>query len=286
VVRSVRQHPGAQAQVATAGTKLLPGPEDGLDVHSTMMPPSSPDAVRHDAPATGGQPIAYAATTLYGPDVSSWQHDGGAIDWAAVADSGQSFTLVKATESGYKNPWLGRDLAGAHAAGLVVGAYAYARPQYDAVAQAEAFATSIAGMPAPNLPPVLDLEETGGLSPGALIGWTHAFLDRLERLTGRVPGIHSSPGFWSSAMANNTAFARYPLWEAHLISAGAPARMGGWSTYWLWQFTHNAFIPGIGGGVDQSRFRGSREELGGAPAPSAIAAHYAELGGPNGVLGA
>ena len=269
-----------------SSSAVLPGPSDGLQVHDRMMPATSPDAVHHDAPTGGGQSWdAATGPVQYGPDVSSWQHpNGAAINWGAVAGSGQAFAIVKATESGYTNPYLGKDIANAHAAGLTVGAYAYARPQYDATAQADAFVQAMGSLPAPSLPPILDLEEAGGLAPGDLIGWTHTFLDRVQGRTGITPMIYSGPWFWSSAMANNTGFSAYPLWEASYTTASAPQHMASWPTYRLWQFTASASIPGIAGGVDQSRFNGTADQL--AVSPGAIGVHYSELGGSAGFLGA
>ena len=269
-----------------SSSAVLPGPSDGLQVHDRMMPATSPDAVHHDAPTGGGQSWdAATGPVQYGPDVSSWQHpNGAAINWGAVAGSGQAFAIVKATEAGYTNPYLGKDIANAHAAGLTVGAYAYALPKYDATAQADAFAQAIGSLPTPSLPPILDLEDAGGLAPGDLVGWTHTFLDRVQGRTGITPMIYSGPWFWSSAMANNTGFSAYPLWEASYTTASAPQRMASWPTYRLWQFTDSASIPGIAGGVDQSRFNGTADQLGASP--GAIGVHYAELGGSAGFLGA
>ncbi len=309
------------AGLGTAGPALAAGPADPsaavalsvpADLHQGMMPADSPDAVLRDAAGrTPGAPTAAAtragaATTardtadasasatsaLYGPDVSSYQHPGGApINWGSVAASGQAFAIVKATENGYTNPYLAQDLAGAHDAGLVVGAYAFARPSASAVAQADAFARAIGTLPSPSLPPVLDLEDAGGLSPAALVAWTHAFLDRLQASTGRVPMIYSGPYFWSSALGGDRGFAQYPLWQAQYTSAASPSPMGGWPTYTLWQFTDAASIPGISGGVDQSRFNGTRQQLGlpapaGPPAPlAAIDVEHLALGGDAGWQG-
>jgi lysozyme len=65
--------------------------------------------------------------------------------------------------------------------------------------------------------------------------------------------IYTGPGFWAAAMGGTTAFAGYPLWEAHWTTAAAPARFGGWSDYALWQFTDTAVVPGISGFVDEDR---------------------------------
>ena len=75
-------------------------------------------------------------------------------------------------------------------------------------------------------------------------------------------------------MGGSTAFAGYPLWEAHYTTAAAPAHIGGWTTYNLWQFTDAAPVPGITTAVDQSRFNGS------APAALAVRAMPSAVTGP------
>jgi GH25 family lysozyme M1 (1,4-beta-N-acetylmuramidase) len=231
-------------------------------LHDGMMPAGSPDA-RVTAAALSDLTAAAVSMPL-GIDVARYQHpSGAAIDWGQVAASGKRFAIVKATElytgsNGqpvlYTNPYLRGDLTGAHAAGLVIGTYAFAHPENSATAQADAFAAAIGTLPPGSLPPVLDLELDGGLSVSALVTWTQTFLNRLQTRTGIVPMIYSGPNFWKTELGNSTAFARYPLWEAHYTSASAPYQMGGWSTYTLWQYTSTATVAGITGDVDQNRF--------------------------------
>lgn len=253
----------ATASLPTAASAAPPaGGPTGL--HDGMMPAGSPDA--QQAGVASGMAVAAGttATPSLGIDVSRWQHPSGAtIDWAQVANSGQKFAVVKATElytdtSGqpvlYTNPYLVSDLTGARAAGLVVGTYAFAHPENSATYQADAFASAIGALPSGSLPPVLDLETSGGLGTADLITWTHTFLDRLQSDTRVQPMIYAGPSFWKTYLGNTSEFAGYPLWEAHYTTASVPASMGGWSTYTLWQFTSTASIPGITGSVDQNRF--------------------------------
>jgi hypothetical protein len=84
--------------------------------------------------------------------------------------------------------------------------------------------------------------------------------------------IYTGPNFWITSLGNNTDFGAYPLWEAHYTSAAAPAAIGGWATYTLWQFTSSATVPGITGNVDQNRFNNSN------------GANLANLHAPNGAF--
>lgn len=250
-------------------------------LHDTMMPAGTTGAEATTGGGSSAAPQLQGATPQLqaatspplptGVDVSGHQHAGGAtINWSQVAAAGQKFAIVKATElytdstTGqpvlYTNPYLQSDLAGAHAAGLVVGSYTFAHPENSAVTQADDFASAIGTLPAGSLPPVLDLEEVGGLTPTQLVAWTHAFLNELQVRTGVPPMIYASPGFWSSHLNDDTGFAAYPLWEAHYTTAAEPYQMGGWNTYTIWQYTDgspaNGGLPvsGISGYVDQDRF--------------------------------
>ena len=213
---------------------------------------------------TGSAAVASAAT---GPDVSSWNHPGGAaINWKSVRAAGHTFAFVKATEgpsvpggSFYTNPWYASDSAGAVAAGLYVGAYDFAEPALPlttAALQARAF-VSVTGPlhAATTLPPVLDLEQTGGLSVTNLRSWVQSWLTETQRLTGRTPMIYTSPSFWKTTMGNTSSMSGYHLWLASWTTAKTPGVLpGGWSTWTMWQYTDAARVAGISGSVDLSRY--------------------------------
>jgi len=83
----------------------------------------------------------------WGIDVATWQHPSDEpIDWAEVRQEGASFAIVKATQGdNYTNPWLKRDLAGARAAGLLVGAYHFYELGVAPEVQSARFTESIIG---------------------------------------------------------------------------------------------------------------------------------------------
>lgn len=242
----------------------------------------------------GLAPPAGAASALGGPDVASYQHPGRAgISWRLVAGSGQRFAIVKATQgTDYVNPYFQSDWAGARAAGLVRGAYHFAEPALPvstAVAQAEHFIrTAGTTREQGDLPPILDLEITGGLAPNQLVAWTAAFLDTVRALTGRAAVIYTDPSFWVQAMGDTTDFDAYPLWIADYSGRPSPGPLpGGWPSWTLWQYTDNARIPGIPAIADRSLFCCDAGSLAafsdGALTP--ILAAYLRLGGPHGPLG-
>lgn len=233
----------------------------GLLVGILPMPAGVPVAdPAPEAAAQGGE--------ISGVDVASWQHPTGQpIDWNAVRNGGHSFAFIKSTEgpsspggAHYTNPWFARDWVDAGAAGLYRGAYHFAQPREDvatAVADARHF-IDVSGVMngSADLPPVLDLEVNNGLPPDQVARWAKAWLDEVERLTGRVPIIYTGPFFWRDKVASS-AFTRYPLWIASYTSASSPTSgpiPGGWATWTIWQYTSQGTVPGIPGPVDVNRF--------------------------------
>ena len=208
---------------------------------------------------------AFAASALAyadGIDISHWQ---GSVNWAQVRSDGITFAFMKATEgTSYVDPTLQTNWTGAQSAGIYRAAYHFARPSTAAgsAATQARFFVSKAGVfqGVGDLPPVLDLEATGGLGPAALRSWVATWLATVEQLTGRTPILYFSPSFWVDHLGNSTAFSRYPLWIAN-YTTGAPTVPGGWPTWTFWQRTSSGRVDGIGGPVDLNRFNGSEAQL-------------------------
>jgi lysozyme len=212
---------------------------------------------------------AAAAPPRYvrGLDVSRWD---GRIDWARVRGAGYRFAFAEATNGNTRvDPTYGRNRAGAAAAGVQFGAFHFARPSgrtaaavaADAVAEADRF-LAVAQPRSGELLPVLDLEQSSGLRPPALIAWTSAWLAEVQRKLGLRAIIYSSPHFWATAMADTPRFALAgsPLWLAHWTRASAPrvpGRNWGASGWRFWQWTSCGHVPGTGHCIDQDRFSGT-----------------------------
>jgi len=206
---------------------------------------------------------AFAANAETGVDVSRWQHGSTPLNWSSVKTDGISFAFIKATEgSSYTNPYFAGDWSATAAAGIYRGAYHFARPSIGtAVKQAEYF-LSRAGLAdaSGDLPPVLDLEATGGLGVVALRRWTDTWLRTVQERTGRTPIIYTSPSFWETHLGNSTAFTGYPLWIAH-YRVTSPRVPGGWPDWTFWQTTNAGRVRGISGDVDLNTFGGAPAEL-------------------------
>jgi len=252
---------------------------------ATAMPIAVPQPPLAGAPAVS----PHAATdppydkvhAPWGPDVSGWQHPaGGRINWAAVRGAGASFAFVKASEgTGYTSPYYRSDTTSARAQGLYVGGYHFARPRLPistAATEANYFANIIGNVRGRGwLPPVLDLEVTGGLSPANVTAWAHTFLQTLQARTGRVPILYSGGWFYRGYMFNPSGFGQYPLWDAlYNKNISSPGTLfGDWTRTTFWQYTWQRSVPGIIGLVDASYFHGSRAQLAAlandAPVPAA-----------------
>jgi lysozyme len=215
---------------------------------------------------TGAMSGPYAHT-IWGPDVSSYQHPGGiGINWSSVRAQGARFAFVKVSEGdNYQNSYAASDIGGARAAGLYVTGYHFARPRLPlstATSDARTFAALMGNVKvAGTLPPVLDMETTGGLSAANATAWMKAFLVSLQNATGRTPMIYSGQWFWKGYLQNPMGFAQYPVWAAQYTGGVGPNLFGDFQYSTFWQYTDAAKINGIRGGVDSSYFHGSLDQL-------------------------
>lgn len=186
------------------------------------------------------------------------------IRWVETSLSGESFTYVKATEgTNYVNPTHLADSNVPKYVGMAVGSYHYPQPSSapgDAAAQANFFANTSIVSHFPTLPPVLDLEESGGLSPKELQDWVREYVSVVKMRTGRDALIYTSPTFWRDAMADTTEFANHPLWLAH-YGTDAPDVPGGWKFATIHQYSSEGQVPGINGPVDKNTFNGDKVQL-------------------------
>lgn len=193
---------------------------------------------------------------VFGIDVS---HHQGHIDWGRVSRSGKCrWAYGKATEgTSFVDSRHAINATGARAAGVPFGSYHFARPnagEADARAEARHFAGHLAG----TLPPMLDLEATT-LPPDATASWALAFLDEVQRRTGRRPLIYVGSGF---PMAGHAHLAAYDWWVARYPTSAVdpdPTRLARprprapWGDRWsIWQYTSSGRVDGIAGNVDRN----------------------------------
>ncbi|GAA3457220.1 GH25 family lysozyme [Dactylosporangium matsuzakiense] len=208
--------------------------------------------------------------TVKGIDVSSHDHSASStIDWAGQAAQGVQFAYVKATETNnYINPYFARDLADAKRAGLLAGAYTWARPDHaDPVGDANVFIDNAAWVnDSKTLVPFVDLEwpyfRTIGpcydLDQTAMRAWIQAFLDQIQVRIGRKAMIYTAATWWNQCVGSTTQFSSYPL-DIASWSGTTPKLPGGWSKWTLWQYTGGDNTQP--GNYDKDVFNGSLDQL-------------------------
>ncbi|MEV6824219.1 lysozyme [Amycolatopsis sp. NPDC051102] len=213
--------------------------------------------VRHEGVQGSPRADVVPEQTL-GHDVSGHQ---GPIDWPATAAAGAKFSYVKATEgTGFVNPQFGQQYDGAHAAGIIRGAYHFARPDVSGGAeQAEYFIANGGGWQGDGttLPGALDIEYNPygdvcyGKNAADMTTWIADFTRTYLAKVKRSALIYTSTAWWKQCTGNTGRFGdTNPLWLARYAPAigELPA---GWDKQSIWQFARTGGLPG-----DQNYYNG------------------------------
>lgn len=211
----------------------------------------------------GANPDAGLKANPEGIDVSGWQ---GGINWSSVRGAGIEFSWMKATEGlSYKDPTFSANYTNAYNAGVIRGAYHYARPDASGgAAQADYFASNGGAWSRDNLtlPGVLDIEGTCyGYSQAGMRQWVLDFYNKYKARTGRDVVIYTSPSWWNTCTGGwNGMAALSPLWVANWTT-GNPSIPAGFPSWTVWQYTSTGAVGGVAGNVDRDRFGGDRSRL-------------------------
>ncbi|PWR14195.1 hypothetical protein DKT69_17485 [Micromonospora sicca] len=242
-----------------------------------------PGARTSSLSASATTPAGY---TIRGIDVSSHDHNLGPIDWPTVAANGYKFAYIKATEGRtYLNPYFAEDYRAAKAAGLLVGAYHFARPDSrDPITEANFFIDSAQfTKDSQTLVPMVDIEwpywsgapTCYGLTTTEFSNWIRAFSNQVKTRIGRVPMIYTNTNFWNPCTGNNASFGDHPLDIAGYTTTRPPLPAG-WTTETVWQYA--AGNPSQPANYSQNVFNGDYEaltRLTGAPVAAAPVAFRA-----------
>ena len=194
--------------------------------------------------------------TLEGIDVSYYQ---GSIDWDAVAADGIQFAITRVNHGSFMDPEFAPNWQGIRDVGLIRGAYQYFDPGGDPVEQANTFIDQVGQLGPGDLPGVIDVESTDGLSPSAIAANVATWIELVAEGTGREPIIYTGSYFWNDNVQTD-AFNDHPLWIAH-YTTGCPNVPDVWSDWAVWQYTSSGSVAGIGGNVDRNEFNGTFEQL-------------------------
>ncbi|MFD5774994.1 lysozyme [Streptomyces fungicidicus] len=261
----------ALTATTAGGANAAPGPDrDRVHVQPGEAYMGVGARAHGSAPAQAPSLGALAPTDgVQGIDVSHWQ---GAINWGSVRNSGIQFAWIKATEgNSYKDDRFNSNYPAAYNAGVIRGAYHFARPNVSSGAtQANYFVNNGGGWSRDNLtlPGVLDIEHNPygamcyGLSTTQMRTWITDFYNTYKSRTGRDTVIYTTAGWWNTCTGNWTGmYSKSPLWVAHWTSAASPTIPSGFPTWTVWQYTSTGSVGGVAGNVDRNQFNGSRDRL-------------------------
>ncbi|MCI0535497.1 MAG: hypothetical protein L0Z50_09725, partial [Verrucomicrobiales bacterium] len=223
-----------------------------------------------------------------GVDVSHWN---GTVNWSQVSNpGGRVFAFIHATSG--KNTSDNQfpiNAAGAHAAGLLVGAYHFAYPEhFTAHEEAQKF-LSVAGayVGTGYLPPALDIEDSDIVSDDshpyrmgktALSRWIRDWCSEVEEATGVKPMIYSTR--WYANNYFDTSLNQYRFWVPTYPAdpSSTPGSLAPWTSWTFQQYrtdprtqgtdlnsTTEPYVagtcPGISGYADLDSFNGNLSEL-------------------------
>src|SRR5256714_3177923 len=189
-----------------------------------------------------------------GIDVSSYQTT---IDGAQVKASGRTFAWTKSTEGvTFNDASYSSHINGAKAAGVLIGAYHYARYDNNTASAEVSHFLSVAGNQVKSgyLAPMLDVENpvaAGDLNTTKtqISQWVNDWCNGVYNATGVKPIVYTYISYASTYL--NSTVTQWPLWMANYNGqdpqTGAPNATSPWSSWQLWQYSSTTAVPGIGG---------------------------------------
>lgn len=195
---------------------------------------------------------------IRGVDISHYQRH---IDWEKLRNAKLQghpvrFVIIKATEGlAIFDNTFNDNFHKAQKYGFVRGAYHFFIPASDAKGQADFFLSQAHLMPG-DLPPVLDVEKSGGLSAEELQKGVREWLRIVGNHYGTKPIIYTNYAFKLKYL-NTPEFNEYPFWIAHYYKDELDYK-GDWV---MWQYTDCGRVDGITSDVDCNVFNGSLSQL-------------------------
>ncbi|MBK8087954.1 MAG: glycoside hydrolase family 25 protein [Chitinophagaceae bacterium] len=196
--------------------------------------------------------------SLHGIDVSRYQQ---IINWDAVKamnvqETKIHFAFIKATEGNDNTDfYFKRNWRKAKDAEMIRGAYHFFIASKDGTMQARNFINKVK-LQSGDLPPVLDVEQTNGVSKAILQQRVKAFLYAAELAYGVKPVIYTNADFYKAYLSEE--FDDYPLWVAHYLRPSEPRISRDWH---FWQHSERGRVNGISGKVDFNVFNGDSTDF-------------------------
>ncbi|KAI9926318.1 hypothetical protein ASPWEDRAFT_32265 [Aspergillus wentii DTO 134E9] len=202
------------------------------------------------------------ADTVQGFDISNHQ---AKVDFAAAYKDGARFVVSKATEgTGFTDDYYKSHTKEATEAGLIHGAYHFARPDKSSgKAQAVYFIKNGGDWKddGKTLPGMLDIEYNPyghtcyDLSDEKMVAWIEDFVSTYHEQTKRYPLLYTTADWWNKCTGNSKKFADTPLVLASYSSSPPKTIPGSWETYTIWQnsnkYKHGGDSDLFNGGLGQ-----------------------------------
>jgi len=200
------------------------------------------------------------SATVHGMDVSSYDTVN---DWAAARAAGIDFAFIRATDgTQFLDPKFESNWSAAKAAGVIRGAYQFFRPAEDPIAQADLLLHQIGSIDPGDLPPVLDVEVSGGLTPDQVTAAVQAWVSHVGGVIGRPPIVYAGLYSWPT-LTGGADETTSPLWVAQYTAAPCPDIPTPWTRWTFWQDTATGSAAGVAnpGTLDLDVFDGTYDQL-------------------------
>ncbi len=202
--------------------------------------------------------VTYPDGKIRGIDISHYQED---IDWeklrnANIQGTPVNFVFIKATEGkDMLDENFNQNFFNARKNGILRGAYHFFSTKSSGREQANFFCRMVQ-LDEGDLPPVLDVEIIGGLSPKQLRREVLSWMEIVEKRYSVKPILYTSYKF-KTLYLNTPEFDSYPYWIAHYY-VNSLQYEGEWK---FWQHTDVGRVDGIRHYVDVNLFNGTYEDL-------------------------
>jgi lysozyme len=195
---------------------------------------------------------------IHGIDVSKYQ---STINWKEVKNMEEKgikigFVFIKASEgTSIVDAQFRRNWIEAEEQNIPKGAYHFFVSNRNAKKQADNF-MQIVNLKTGDMPPVLDVEKSHGVSVSEMQKGVKVWLDAVENRYGVKPVIYTNIDFYERYFQNG--FEEYPLWIAHYLQPDKPRIEKNWL---IWQHSEKGRVDGITTPVDFNVFYGDSADF-------------------------
>lgn len=195
---------------------------------------------------------------IHGIDVSKYQN---VVNWKEVKNMEEKgikigFVFIKATEgTSIVDDQFRRNWVKAEEQNIPKGAYHFFIVNRSAKKQADNF-IQIVNLKSGDMPPVLDVEKSHGVSVARMQKEVKIWLDQVEKHYGIRPVIYTNIDFYERYF--QTGFEEYPLWIAHYLQPDKPRIERNWA---FWQHSEKGRVNGINAPVDFNVFYGDSADF-------------------------